>query len=114
MVLLLNTSEPIMILIYTLIIAGVVFVAKETKNAGIMFLVLAAVVFFLINHSLMLDSLNLTYQAERIKEVYHCIGMDLVFLFLTFISYLWVDDLSAKKHNKKSYDDSLSWFWEKL
>ena len=114
MVLLLNTSEPIMILIYTLIIAGLVFVAKETKNAGVILIALIAVIFFLINHSVMLDKFSLNGQAEQIKEVYQCIGMDLVYLFLTFISYLWVDDLSAKKHNKKSYDDSLSWFWEKL
>lgn len=114
MVLLLNTSEPIMILIYTLVIAGLIFVSKETKNAGILLITLAFVIFFLINHSIMLDNLKTENQPEMVKMVYKCLGMDLIYLFLTFISYLWVDDLSAKKHNKKSYDDSLSWFWEKL
>lgn len=114
MVLLLNTSEPIMILIYTLIVAGVIFVAKETKNPASLFIVLAAVIFLLINHTVMLDGLKGEAQPEMASELYKCIGMDLVYLFLTFISYLWVDDLAAKKHNKKSYDDSLSWFWEKL
>ena len=114
MVLLLNTAEPIMILIYTLIIAGMIFVSKETKNAAIIFVILFAVIFMLVNHTLMLDNLNPETQKEQISEIYHCIGMDLIYLLLTFISYLWVDDISAKKHNKKSYDDSLSWFWEKL
>lgn len=114
MVLLLNTSEPIMILIYTLIIAAIIFISKETKNPALIFIVLFAVICMLINHSIILESLNAETQKERISEVYHCIGMDLIYLLLCFISYLWVDDLSAKKKNKKSYDDSLSWFWEKL
>lgn len=113
MVLLLNTSEPIMIVIYTLIIATIIFISKETKNPFMILVVMAAVIFMLINHTVMLEKLK-PIQEARIAEVYHCIGMDLIFLLLTFLSYLWVDDLSAKKHNKKSYDDSLSWFWEKL
>ena len=74
---------------------------------------MAAVIFLLINHSLMLDGLK-SVEEDLISTVYRCIGMDLIFLLLTFISYLWVDDISAKANKKKSYDDSLSWFWEKL
>lgn len=113
MVLLLNTSEPIMIIIYTLIIAAIIYVSKETKNPAMIFITMVAVIFLLINHTVTLDSLK-PIQEERISECYHCIAVDLIFLLLTFISYLWVDDLSAKKKKKKSYDDSLSWFWEKL
>ena len=113
MVLLLNTSEPIMIVIYTLIIAAIIFISKETKNPILIGIVLAAVIFMLINHTVMLEGLQ-SVQEDKILECYQCIGMDLIFLLLTFISYLWVDDLSAKKNNKKSYDDSLSWFWEKM
>ena len=113
MVLLLNTSEPIMIVIYTLIIAAIIFISKETKNPFMLLVVMAAVIFMLINHTVMLEVLK-SSEEKMISEVYHCIGMDLIFLLLTFLSYLWVDDLSAKKHNKKSYDDSLSWFWEKF
>lgn len=112
MILLLNTSKPIMILVYTLIIALLIFCAKESKNPIMIFVPMVIVVGMLINHSVLLEK----SAADEIftNELYKCIGMDLIFLLLTFISYLWVDDLSAKKHNKKSYDDSLSWFWEKL
>ena len=114
MILLLNTAAPIMMLIYTLVIAGLVYVAKETKKAGVMLVVLVIVIGLLINHSLLLETLNPELQVERMKEVYRCIAMDLIYLLIAFLSYLWIDDLSAKKHGKKSYDDSLSWFWEKL
>ena len=66
-----------------------------------MLLALVAIIGLLINHSVMLDKLNPELQIEQAKEVYRCIGMDLVFLFLTFISYLWVDDLAAKKIKRK-------------
>lgn len=112
MVLLLNTSEPIMIMIYILIIAGLIFVAKETKNSFLIFIPMFCVIGLLINHSVMLE--QVANNQELIGELYRCMGMDLIMLLLTFISYLWVDDLAAKKYNKKSYDDSLSWFWEKL
>ena len=114
MVLLLNTSEPIMALIYTLIIAGVIFVSKETKNPTGVFIAMVVVIFLLINHAVTLDTLKEAEDVVGVSECYYCIAIDLVFLLLTFISYLWVDDLAAKKKNKKSYDDSLSWFWEKL
>lgn len=113
MILLLNTSEPIMIIIYTLLIAAIIFISKETKNPAMLFIVIFAIIFMLINHSVMLEDLKHSKEGG-ISEIYHCIGMDLIFLLLTFISYLWVDDMSAKKNKKKSYDDSLSWFWDKL
>ena len=40
--------------------------------------------------------------------------VDFVFIFLSFISYLWIDDIQAKVEKKKSIDDSLSWFWAKV
>ena len=36
---------------------------------------------------------------------------DLVFIFLSFISYLWIDDVEAKVKKKKVIDNSLDWFW---
>ena len=54
------------------------------------------------------------------KEVYHAIArsiaVDFGFIFLSFISYLWVDDIQAKIEKRKSIDidDSLNWFWAKV
>ena len=42
------------------------------------------------------------------------ITFDLVFVFLSFISYLWIDDIEARAKNKKSLDNSLDWLWKKV
>lgn len=52
------------------------------------------------------------------EEVYHAIArsiaVDFGFIFLSFVSYLWVDDIQAKIEKRKSIDDSLNWFWAKV
>ena len=49
-----------------------------------------------------------------ISQVYLCIAMDFLWLLISFLGYLWIDDIAATKFNKKSYDNSLTWFWDKL
>ena len=43
--------------------------------------------------------------------IFIAILVDLVFIFLSFISYLWIDDVEAKLKKKKVIDNSLDWFW---
>ncbi len=43
-----------------------------------------------------------------------CIVIDFIFVFISFFSYLWVDDIETKKMGKKSLDNSLEWFWKKV
>ena len=56
--------------------------------------------------------------SEISEETYHALTVslvvDFVFIFLSFISYLWVDDIQTKVEKKKSIDDSLNWFWAKV
>ena len=40
--------------------------------------------------------------------------IDFVFILVSFISYLWVDDVETKFRKKKSIDNSLEWFWSKV
>lgn len=42
------------------------------------------------------------------------LGVDAIMVFLSYISYLWVDDIETKEKNKKSIDNSLDWFWKKV
>ena len=43
--------------------------------------------------------------------IVNCMSINFIFLFISFISYLWIDDIEAKKKNRKSVDNSLDWFW---
>ncbi len=109
---LLNTSNPFIILLYTLIIVGVILVSKSTKSTALLIALIVAVIGLLIFHSVTLE--NLQKDSSLISNTYHCIAADLILLLLTFISYLWIDSIRAKAKNIKSYDDSLNWFWNKV
>ena len=52
--------------------------------------------------------------AELISTLYKCITFDFLFILMSFISYLWVDDMEARLKKKKSIDNSLDWFWKKI
>ena len=40
--------------------------------------------------------------------------VDFIFILVSFISYLWVDDIETKFRKKKSINNSLEWFWSKI
>ena len=62
------------------------------------------------------------YATLYIKEEYRdmlpvlgrCVAIDFVFIFISFFAYLWVDDIEAKKMEKKSIDNSLDWLWKNV
>ena len=110
---LLNTSNPMMIIMYTLIVAGLIFIARKTECVWFAVFIIVASIGFLIYHSVVLDMLSSSAN-ELISQTYHCIAVDLILLLLGFISYLWVDELEAKHRDKKSIDNSLDWFWSKI
>lgn len=68
---------------------------------------------FLVYHSLKLDSIADGNSLFTSME-YNYLLVGFALLLISFIAFLWVDDIVAKKKNKKSYDDSLSWFWDKI
>lgn len=61
-----------------------------------------------------------TYQSVTITDqIYKAIAtkslaIDAIMIFLTYIAYLWVDDIEVKEKNRKSIDNSLDWFWKKV
>ena len=61
-----------------------------------------------------------TFQSVVLVDAYYkamvtkSLGVDALMIFLSYIAYLWVDDIEAKEKNKKSIDNSLEWFWKKV
>ena len=51
---------------------------------------------------------------DGVAAAIYSIVFDLIFTFLSFISYLWIDDIEAKANKKKIIDNSLDWFWSKI
>jgi cytochrome c oxidase assembly factor CtaG len=112
MELIFNTANPLMIIAYVLFTSLIIFTARKSEQAWPLIITMIYIVGLLIYHSITLDGLE--KGSAMISTVYHCIAMDLILVLLVFMSYLWVDDIIAKRKKIKSYDDSLSWFWNKI
>ena len=51
---------------------------------------------------------------EVLSDLTFTMVFDLIFVLISFVSYLWIDDIEAKMKKKKSIDNSLDWFWDKV
>jgi len=107
----LNLTEPLVLLAAVLIYALFMILGKEFKNSK---LTAIPLVLFLVTLAIYGVQLAISPSAEATKMIMQCFGYNVVLVFLSYISYLWVDDIEAKAKNKKSIDDSLNWFWEKV
>ena len=102
-----NLSQPHAIvgaLMFTLLF---VVLGKEFKKS-----ILPAITLFLFLTLLIIH----TFQSTVLTDVTYksmvtvSMGVDACMIFLSYISYLWVDDIETKAKNKKSIDNSLDWF----
>lgn len=107
-----NTANPIMVLIYTILAVAIIILGKNKKSPILpgIYTILSLI---LLIYNVTKVGNNSTYESI-IANAYISIAFDFVLLFLSYISYLWIDDIHAKEKGKKSYDDSLSWFWDKI
>lgn len=107
-----NFTQPFELFIALLLFVLVLWFAYQSKKsviAGIMLFVFIAI---LVLHALEFSMGTLTQ--EGLHAAIQSIIFDLVFIFLSFISYLWIDDIEAKLKKKKIIDNSLDWFWSKI
>ncbi len=108
-----NFEEPFSILIGVILFVLVLYLAKANKRAWITGTMLFAFIGLLICHTI-----EFIFTSSQSQEIYMAIvtsaGVDLIFIFLSFISYLWVDDMEVKEGKRKSIDNSLDWFWNKV
>ena len=107
-----DVAEPISLILLLTIVVLLIFLGKELKKPYIPAIGLIGFLLITIMHSVQLAIIP---QGEELhKIVMGSIFWDLVFVFLLFISYLWVDDIACKAYQKKSLDNSLDWFWNKF
>lgn len=111
---LVNVSEPITLLLLTLATVLLIFLGKEVKKSFVPAFTLFAYLLLVLLHSIQLANLT-----EELHDIYYmvlirCISIDCIMIFVSFFAYLWIDDIAAKFYKKKSIDNSLDWFWNKI
>lgn len=105
-----NILNLILMLIATILL---VFLSQELKKSYIAGIALFAYLVLLIVHAGQMITLPEEYR-EMLPILGRCVAIDFVFIFITFFSYLWVDDIEAKNMQKKSLDNSLNWLWKNV
>ena len=108
-----NFTNPIILLVGALIYVLVLILSKETKKSVIMAIMLFVFTGLLVAHTVLLTTG--IYFTEEVKGNFiYTMVFDLVFVLISFIGYLWIDDIEAKQKKKRSIDNSLDWFWQKV
>lgn len=108
-----NFTNPVAILLGIILFVLVLFLGKNMKKSWIVGVMLFVFLLLLVAHTIEFATI-----AQSDETIYQAVAtsatFDLIFVFLSFISYLWIDDIEAKEGKKKSIDNSLDWFWNKV
>ena len=104
------TSNPIMILLLIVLTVSLITIGRTLELPQLPIIVVVYSLGFLIYHTIGVNMAN----GVDTAQYYYSIAVDLILLFLGFITYLWIDNIVAKNKNLKSYGDPMSWFWDKL
>ena len=108
-----NVTDPITVLLLLAFTILLIFLGKEIKNSFVTAVPLFAFLIILSIHAIQFISTDTTLQ-ETLSLLTKCMTLDFIFVLLSFLSYLWIDDVESKFKKKKSIDDSLEWFWRKV
>ena len=108
-----DISNPLTLILMLAATVLLIFLAQEVKKSFISAIVLFVYLVLLIVHVAQIATISEEYR-YMISTLSRCIAINFVFILITFLSYLWVDDIEAKKTGKKSIDNSLDWFWKKV
>ena len=106
-----NISDPITLLLMVLATILLIFLSRELKKP---FIAAIPLVVFLVLVSMHAIQLSVDSMQEYKNVIMGCITYDCLMIFVSFFSYLWVDDIASKFYKKKSIDNSLDWFWNNV
>lgn len=108
-----NLANPLVTVLCLAALICSIILGHEIKRAIIPAIALLITTAVLVIHALQLFVFIDSYQ-EYQSVLTMSMMYDFTFVLLTYIAYLWVDDIEAKHRNKKSIDNSLDWFWSKI
>ena len=108
-----DISNPLTLLLMLAVTVLLIFLSQEIKKSFVGAIMLFAYLILLIVHVAQIATLPEEFR-YLLSTLSRCIVIDFVFVLITFFAYLWVDDIETKVNGKKSYDNSLDWFWKKV
>ena len=108
-----DLTDPLTILLCLAAIIFSIILGHETKRAFVPAVALVMCVILLVIHAFQLFVFGESYAIYR-EAISASLIYDFGLILVTYLSYLWIDDIESKFRNKKSIDNSLDWFWSKI
>ena len=109
-----DVTNPITLVLLLAATCLLIFLGKEIKKPSAPGIALVFFLVLVLVHSIQLANIPQISYEETKAVLIGCLGIDFIMIFVSFFGYLWVDDVSAKFYKKKSIDNSLDWFWNKV
>lgn len=109
-----NLTDPITLLLVTIAIILFIFLSQEIKKSMVAVIPLFAFVLLLVLHTIQIITLK-----EKFDYLYsllcYNIVLDFMFVLVTFLGYLWADDVEAKALNKKILNSKgIDWLFKNV
>ena len=107
-----NVANPITLILMLAITLILIFVGKETKKGYFIAIALLVFLVLLLWHVTQILTIAPDYEEAK-QTLTSCLTIDFIMILLSFLSYLWIDELESRTGKKKSYESGLDWFWGK-
>ncbi len=108
-----DLTNPLTVFLCLAAIVAAIFLGHEIKRSVVPAIALVLCMGLLIMHTVQLFAFGDFYANYRVILSTSML-YDFGFVLVTYLAYLWIDDIEAKHRNKKSIDNSLDWFWSKI
>ena len=109
-----DVTNPLTLLLLLGATILLIFLGKEIKKPHAPAIALIFYLVLVVVHCIQFANIPQVNYEEYKSMLIGCITVDLIMIFITFFAYLWVDDIASKFYKKKSIDNSLDWFWNKV
>lgn len=109
-----NTADPINAILLLAAILLLMYLGKETKRSLIPQIVLFVTLAIIIMHAIQFVTMSGTASSEIIQALSYSLAVDFGLVFVSFLAYLWVDEIEAKVKQKRVINSGLDWFWKQV
>ncbi len=106
-----NLLTLFLVLIVTILC---IYLSQEIKKSLVVAIPLFAFVIDLVIHTIQMLTLKQEFSYLYSTLCYN-MAIDFIFILVTFLAYLWADEVEAKEFNKKTINSKgINWLWKKV
>lgn len=106
-----NLLTLFLVLIATILF---IFLSQEIKKSMVVVIPLFAFLIDLVIHTIQVLTLKQEFSYLYSTLCYN-MAIDFTFLLVTFLAYLWADEVEAREFHKKTINSKgINWLWKKV